>query len=610
MSSPQVNGTTTPANTTQRAPPVVGINFGNSYASIAILNKDGVPDCIANEDGERQIATALSFHGEEMYIGNQAKPQLVKNSKNTIVGFRNLLGKSYGEATSMKSTAAPIVEHKHEPAYTVQVLEPAPAPPSIQPTPKGSHAPTPLQSPPPELAEPSYISKTLTVSDVASTVLGSLVNSASDFLGQRIQGAVITVPARFPQKARDALSKAAEHAGVHVLQLLDDAAAASLAYSSLTAHPTEDRTSLILDLGASSLDLTLLSTKQGLVHSLASSHIADIGGDAIDDRLIAFFAKEFTKKTKVPLSPTSSDPADVRALTKLRLAVEHTKRTLSASPGAASCSVESLKDGLDFSGTINRLRFDIEMKPIYTAVSTEVKKLLESANLDPVLLDEVILVGGTALLPGLSTQLSTVLEESTEIRADIDPSQVLSRGAAVQAGLLFNLGPNDPLLKAFHEDCKALDAHVTTKPISAYFPSEEGSEEICLPLIASETPLPARRTVSFVAQLAEKEGEQALGIEIWQVNETVKVEKTKLEVDPEDEEEEEPEEIETRHRVIEKDVQLGALKMDVVGSRAGKKKKGPLQATIMLTIVINLDHSVEVLAHQKDSSAAPVTLKL
>ncbi|KAF7356851.1 Sorting nexin-41 [Mycena venus] len=79
----------TPSN----IPAVVGINFGNAYASIAVYTKEGLAECIANENGERQIACAIAFHGEEIYVGNQAMPQLVKNAQNTITGFRNLLGK-------------------------------------------------------------------------------------------------------------------------------------------------------------------------------------------------------------------------------------------------------------------------------------------------------------------------------------------------------------------------------------------------------------------------------------------------------------------------------------------------------------------------------------
>ena len=99
----------------------------------------------------------------------------------------------------------------------------------------------------------------------------------------------------------------------------------------------------------------------------ASSTTTSVGGNTIDDKLITFFANDFTKKTKTPLTVCSSNPstADARAEAKLRLAVEHTKRTLSASPGAATCSVESLKDGVDFTGSINRMRFDMLVRPIY-----------------------------------------------------------------------------------------------------------------------------------------------------------------------------------------------------------------------------------------------------
>ncbi|CAG8607448.1 15846_t:CDS:2, partial [Acaulospora colombiana] len=582
MSAAQPNGIPNDQTIDDRAPPVVGINFG-PVAKAA--QQDYAPDCIANEDGERQIATALSFYGEEVV------------RRDTSTKDKNLrMPARYTDVAHVKTAAAPVIDHQGEPSFNVQVLEPAPAVPSLQPTPRGSHAATPLQSPPPELAEPTYTTKNLTVSAVATIVIQSLVNSAADFLGQRIQGAVITVPTHFSQEARQALRKSAEAAGVHVLQLLDDAAAASLAYSSLEKPPSRDRTSLILDLGASALDLTLLSIKQGLAHSLASSHTPDIGGDAIDDKLVAFFAKEFTKKTKVQLSPTSTQAADLRALTKLRLAVEHTKRTLSASPGAAACSVESLKDGLDFSGTINRLRFDVEMKGIYAAVADAVKQLLESLNMDNTLLDEVILVGGTALLPGLTSQLANILHDSTEIRSEIDPSQVLSRGAAVQAGVLASLSPNDPLLAAFEEDATVLDAQVTTKALGIYLPqegSEDGSSEHYIQVIAAETPLPARRTVSFTTHLTEGNENGEVGLEVWEVKDTVKIEKTKLEVDPEDEEEEEPEEIETKERVVEKESFLGSLKLPVVGMRVGKKKKGPLEATIMVTFIVAPNRSVE-----------------
>lgn len=514
----------------------------------------------------------------------------------------------------MSTIAAPIVPKGEEPAYTVSILESATPIATAQPTPKGSTTATPITSPPPEREEPAYTEKTLTVSEVATIVLRSLIGSAVDFLGKPIDGAVITVPSHFTAQARQTLQKAAEAADIPVLQLLDEPAAVAIAYTSLNPPSTTDTTSLIVDLGASSLDLSLLSIKQGLVHQLACSHTPGVGGDAMDDKLIAFFVKEFTKKTKIELTPTSRSAADIRALTKLRLAVEHTKRTLSASPGAAACSVESLKEGMDFSGSINRIRFDVEIGSIYNQIITEIRSLLESVSLDAVQIDEVLLVGGSALLPGLTSKLSTIFEESTQIRSDIDPSQVLSRGAAVQAGILASLSPDEPLRGAFKEGSSILGVKVTSQPIGIYFPEDpsDGIEPIVeqwLPVIASETPLPARRTVSFNVQLPEGEGKKRVGFEIWQAKETVSIEKIRPPVEEDDEEEEEElEEIEVRARSIEKDTHLASVELFVDGPKHSKKQKGP-QVKLMVTFIVTLDGVVEVIA-KAEGAAEPVALRI
>lgn len=513
----------------------------------------------------------------------------------------------------MSTMAAPIVPQGEEPAYTVSILESATPIATAQPTPKGSTTATPITSPPPEREERPYTEKTLTVSEVATIILRSLVGSAVDFLGKPIDGAVITVPSHFTAQARQTLQKAAETAGIPVLQLLDEAAAVAIAYTSLNPPSTTDTISLILDLGASSLDLSLLAIKQGLVHQLASSHTPGVGGDAMDDKLIAFFVKEFTKKTKIELSPTSRSGADIRALTKLRLAVEHTKRTLSASPGAAACSVESLKEGMDFSGSINPIRFDVEIGSIYNKITTAIRSLLESASLDAVQIDEVLLVGGSTLLPGLTSKLSTIFEESTQIRSDIDPSQVLSRGAAVQAGILASLSPDDPLREAFKEGSSILEAKVTSHPIGIYFPGDPSggkpTVEKWLPVIASETPLPARRTVSFNVQLPEGEGKKRVGFEIWQVKETVSIEKIKPPVEEDEEEDEELEEIEVRERSIEKDAHLASMELFVDGLKQSKKQKRLPQVKLRVTFIVTLDGVVEVVA-RAEGAAEPVSLKI
>lgn len=612
-------------------PPVVGINFGNSYASIAVFTKEGVAECIANEDGERQIACAISFNGEEIYIGNQATHQLVKNAQNTITGFRNLLGKKFSEIPQSQSTkSAPVIQHPHipdEPAYKVQILQPAPTPlprstvTSNLNTPAASHAPTPR-------SEPLPAERILTVSEVTTMFISSLVESAEDFLGKKVQGAVITVPMWFTSSQKDALEKATMNAGVPVLQLLDEAAAAAVTTTSDLWSPGlhPDRTQLIVDLGASSLSLSFLSIRSGLAYVLSSSTTPNVGGDLIDDKLIKFFATDFTKKTKTPLTVCpSTSTADARAESRLRLAIEHTKRTISASPGAANCSVESLKDGLDYTGSINRMRFDLVVRPVYESVSSAVFKLLEDAAIDAHDVDEIVYVGGSTCLPGLDEQVvvtggfredvETPFMRGTIVGGGVgDPTTVLARGCALQAALVGSISDdeqNAELLKAFQrpdhqtDSTRINEVRVTSRTIGILFPDPSADDKelggTWIPVVQQETALPARRTVAFDVGLAEES--KRFAFEVWEVRESIRIEKvlpSKLEnggADDADEEEEEEEELEVKHRVIHKEVYLGAIEGNAqLGIKVKGKTKdaGKWTTLVEVQFVVELDGSLKV----------------
>ncbi|KAF9218911.1 actin-like ATPase domain-containing protein [Gyrodon lividus] len=566
-------------------PSILGINFGNSYASIA----EGVAECIANEDGERQIACALAFHGEEMYIGNQAKQQLVKNSQNTITGFRNLLGKKFSEVPQDKlSVSAPVIQHPSlpdTPAYNVKVLQPAPSPLPVTATntPAASQVATPR-------SEPVEVERILTVSEVAIIFLASLLQSAEEFLGRKVIGAVISVPSWFDDAQREALSKAAEEAGIHVLQLLDDAGAVAVCTSESVDDVPKDRTQLIVDLGASSLELSLLSIREGLAYSLATLSHSSVGGDEIDSKLIKFFAKEFTKKTKTPLTVApATDPLDRRSEAKLRLAVEHTKRTLSASPGAATCSVESLKDGLDYTGSINRLRFDMEVRSIYDKVYAKVKELAASAEIDLHDIDEIVYIGGSASLPGLDETLSQGFTESviTPFKAGTvvgggtgDPTTILARGCAFQAHLLVSLAQESAELQgAFNKGSEQTSIAATSKTIGLLVPREdaEGSMGgIWIPLILKETPLPCRRKLIFEVNI--NSADITVGFELWEVKEGVKIDHVKPpkfedeegEEEKGEEEEGEEELEEVKEKTLTKEAYLLSLSLSPQHAVGGK----------------------------------------
>jgi len=228
-----------------------------------LIEQEGLPDVIADEDGARQIANAVSFAGEEEYIGIPGKRQLVKNNANTILRFRDLLGKRYAIAPFMRATgmlisdsgysydevkdfkppfsSAPVIEHQGKPAYRVVV--------------NGQET-------------------VLTVHEIAVKFLRTLFNSAKDFLGRKIESCVFAVPADFSPAQGEALQKASAEAGIKSAQLITDVAAAALAYG-WTAAPSAkfhgiDRNLLFLDVGASSTTATVVAARQGLLVPLSS----------------------------------------------------------------------------------------------------------------------------------------------------------------------------------------------------------------------------------------------------------------------------------------------------------------------------------------------------
>ena len=530
--------------------------------------------------------------------------------------------------------SAPVIEHPEQPdvaAYKVSVLAPAPTPiptplaRSAATTPAASHLPTPR-------SEPTPAERVLTVTEVTAMFLKSLVKSAEDFLGKQIEGAVISVPPWFDHRARAALEEAAEEAGIKILQLLDEAGAASLMSVSFPADGLEpDRTALLVDLGQSSLYLSLLSFRHGLMYSLASSYDPQVGGEQIDAKLLRFFAKEFTKKTKTPLTVCpASDNADKRAETKIRLAIEHTKRTISASPGAATCSVESLKDGMDFTATINRMRFDMEMRSVYDSVVNGAISLLSSVGLEPLHVDEIIYVGGSTSLPGLDEaffvrgfpeSVVTPFTAGTVVGGGSgDPTTLLARGCALQARILAEIPTDEVAIKdAFHSASGHIDMKATTKSLGIILPEETPVEEDANKSgdlggqwvlgIPRETPLPYRRIVQFDCDLGEGDEKKA-GFEVWEVSDTVKVERVKPpKLEDEEEDEDEDEEIEVREKAIVKEAYHGSVSLV---SRHSAKAMGRWRTRLEIQFVAAGNGSVTVTAREvhKNGKGEPVILTI
>ncbi|KAK4703944.1 hypothetical protein P7C70_g2266, partial [Phenoliferia sp. Uapishka_3] len=587
------SGTATPVVLEPQVPvvTVVGFNFGQSFSSIAVINKEGLADCIANDDGERQIASALSFNGTEEYSGVPARVQLVRNNENTILAFRNLLGKTYDEVKSVKQpcNSAPIVNSNGEPAFTV----------SINGTPT-----------------------TLTAHQVAVRFLTVLLSYATDFLGRKITGAVLSVPADFSEAQRAAIVKAAEAAGIKVLQTVTEAAAALTAYHSTLLTEEEsaetagvDRNSIVLDVGGSSTSVTVVAVRDGLFVPLAAVHDATLGGDLFDEKLMDWFAKEFTKKTRIPLEKDNH-----RALMKLRLAVEVTKKSLSAS-NTAPCSVESLADGMDFHGSVNRTRFDLLSGSIYDRIVAKIEEALVQAKVDPLHIQEVILVGGTTKLPKLADKLLNLLPESVSLKSELDTDEVLAKGAALQAISIVQTYPLDSAPSvALH--ARSLNESSVVSPAFLAFPiglvidaAKDDSKAVdgksFVTLVAEHSPLPVRRIIDL--DVPAGSGSAQVLLSLWEGSHEIKVEAPEAKKKPgffsrkaDDDEDEDDEPEDVRTAIVKPVKALADLVVSVETKPEGKGKK-TAPSKVRVTIVVNAAGKASASAVQLRAGAETVS---
>ncbi|KAI0543434.1 Hsp70 protein-domain-containing protein [Xylaria curta] len=441
----------------------IGISFGNSYSSIACTIDDS-PVVIANEDGDRQIPTVLSYVDGEEYTGNQAKALLVRNPKNTVVAFKDFLGQEF---KSIDPTHCHAAAHPEDKSGTISF--------TIQDKVEG---------------EPS----TLSVSEISTRYLRRLVQSASDYIGKKVTSAVVTVPTNFSEKQREALTKAAQDADLEILQLINEPIASVLAYDARPEAELEDKIIVVADLGGTRSDVAVIASRGGLYTLLATAHDYEFAGVQLDKVLMDHFAKEFMKKN------ANVDPREnARSLAKLKAESEATKKALSIGTNA-NFSVESLAEGIDFQMTINRLRYETIARKVFEGFNRLVESVVKKAGLDVLDIDEVILSGGTSHTPRIATNLRSIFPGTTNILAPstnpsaLNPSELQARGAALQASLIQEY-ESDDIDQSTHPAVTTVN-HISNA-VGVLTLSEDG--ETFTPVIAPETAVPARRTVHVAA---------------------------------------------------------------------------------------------------------------
>jgi molecular chaperone DnaK (HSP70) len=209
-----------------------------------------------------------------------------------------------------------------------------------------------------------------------------LKKSASDFLGKAVNAAVITVPTNFSNAQRGALILSAKSAGIEVLQLVHEPVAALMAYDARPDAIVVDKLVVVADLGGTRSDASVIASRGGMYTILATAHDYELGGANLDQIIIDHFAKEFLKKHQI-------DPREIeRGLAKLKLEGEATKKALSLGTNA-TLNIESLANGIDFSSTINRTRYELLAGKVFSQFTSLIEQAVKKAGLDVLDIDEV-----------------------------------------------------------------------------------------------------------------------------------------------------------------------------------------------------------------------------
>jgi len=373
--------------------------------------KNNNVEIIANDQGNRTTPSYVGFNDSERLIGEAAKNQAAMNAKNTVFDAKRLIGRKYTD-TQVQSDKK---------LWPFRVESGNSGKPTIVVQHEGKE-------------------KKMSPEEVSSMVLSKMKLTAETYLGEPVKNAVITVPAYFNDQQRQATKDAGAIAGLNVMRIINEPTAAAIAYGLDNKKNTEQNV-LIFDLGGGTFDVSLLSIDDGVFEVKATAGDTHLGGEDFDTRLVEHFIKEFKRKHKKDIS--SSD----RALRRLRSACERAKRTLSNST-TATVEIDSLFEGIDFTGSITRARFNDLCADYFRNCLTPVEKVMKDSGISKSQVHEIVLVGGSTRIPKVQELIKDFFNGKEPSRS-VNPDEAVAYGAAVQAAILSGQGgstTNDILL--------------------------------------------------------------------------------------------------------------------------------------------------------------------
>ncbi len=350
---------------------VIGIDLGTTNSVVAVM-EGGEPEIIPNAEGDRITPSVVAFSKSgERLVGQVAKRQAITNPERTISSIKRHMGSNYRVKIDDKE-------------YTPQ--------------------------------------------EISAMILQKLKTDAEAYLGEKIEKAVITVPAYFTDAQRQATKDAGRIAGLEVLRIINEPTAAALAYG---IDKGEDHTILVFDLGGGTFDVSILELGDGVFEVKATSGNNRLGGDDFDQRIIDWMADQFRKDQGVDLRN------DRMALQRLKEAAEKAKIELSSVTNTninlpfITATPEGPKH-LDMN--LSRAKFEELTADLVEATMGPSRRALSDAGLQPSDIDKVILVGGSTRIPAVQEAIKKLIGKDPH--KGVNPDEVVALGAAIQAGVL------------------------------------------------------------------------------------------------------------------------------------------------------------------------------
>lgn len=375
---------------------VIGIDLGTTNSCVAV-EKDGRFEVIANSQGERTTPSFVAFTDEgERLIGQAAKGQVTSNVKRTIYDIKRLMGRKFDDPGVQKEVSG----------FGYKVVAGSTGNPEV-------------------VIETADKTSNYTPEQISAMILGYMKETAEAFIGHKVSRAVITVPAYFNDAQRQATKDAGAIAGLTVERIINEPTAAALAYGLNNESDTEKNV-LIFDCGGGTHDVSVLSIDAGIFEVKATAGDTHLGGEDIDDMVVAHFKAEFKKKFRM-------DITNKKHLRRLRTAAERAKRTLSTAT-TATIEVDSLGD-FDFNSVLTRAKFEDICSDFFKRAMRPVEQALRDSKISKGDIHEIVLVGGTTRIPKLQAMISQYFN-GKELCKSVNPDECVAYGAAVQGDVL------------------------------------------------------------------------------------------------------------------------------------------------------------------------------